>query len=198
MPLILRTPRHNRTRGRRDHLLVRGKRPETSPSQTCCPRSYTSECQRQDLSPGPSASRECVPSLLGQAASKMTLRDPTSWYSHPPIIFPTWGGPGDSLLRNRRGKGDGCHFQVRLQRDSSFCPVHTLCRAHPLSRTPEASGKSELPFGSRSTALWQGTGAAARPAAIKVLSATPHEELNLARSLVSKLGRRPSPVGSLG
>lgn len=54
-----------------------------------CPASYTSKCQSQNLSPGPSASGECVPSLLGQIASKVALSNScllvvTPSYNPPP------------------------------------------------------------------------------------------------------------------
>ena len=67
-----------------------------------CSRLYTRVCQSWDLSPGLSASIECVPSLRGCAASRMAFTDPcllvvtlSCHPSHP---------PSDSLLMNRTGE----------------------------------------------------------------------------------------------
>lgn len=57
----------------------------------------------------------------GQQSLRWSWMIPPSWYSYSCIIPSPWIGAGFSDMVLEWGRGNGCHFQDRLQKYRGFC-----------------------------------------------------------------------------
>lgn len=113
MCFVIKTPTIALQGSSHDPLHFTNEEPEASRGKILCPRSYTSVCQSQDLSPASLAS------CSGAASSNLVVFTPSSNLSHRGRT-----GPSDSLLMTR-GKVMDIISEIRLQRDGGVHLAHT-------------------------------------------------------------------------